>query len=161
MKSTILNIKKRVLVVEYIDKKEAELDLQTHKAFPESDKTIICLGSELTDDIAEKLVIEMVDDCDCIYYIDYTRFDDPDSCCWTPVQSFISAIEATGYYWGKNPIEEPTIEKYGWYASESPYEDSGWMHEEGEEKYYEELKAFHEAESKTFHPSQTLIFEIL
>lgn len=45
-------------------------------------------------------------------------------------------------------LEEPTMEKYGWYASCSLEEQSGWMYAEGEAKYYESLKQYEEAKEK-------------
>lgn len=44
-----------------------------------------------------------------------------------------------------NVLEEPTQEKYGWYSASSPEEQSGWMFEEGESKYYEAIKKWEEA----------------
>ncbi|WP_137906083.1 hypothetical protein [Chryseobacterium sp. 2VB] len=47
-----------------------------------------------------------------------------------------------------NVLEEPTQEKYGWYSSCSPEEQSGWMYEEGEAKYYEALEKWNKAKEK-------------
>ena len=46
-----------------------------------------------------------------------------------------------GYY--KEPLKEdkfPEMVDFGWYDSNSQEEESGWMYEEGEEKYFEAVK---------------------
>lgn len=63
----------------------------------------ICKGSELTEEIASELVETHKN---CRRYIDYTikeinRFFD------LSIPSFISAVENKGFYWLKNPIDEP------------------------------------------------------
>lgn len=47
-----------------------------------------------------------------------------------------------------NALEEPTQEKYGWHSATSPEEESGWMYEEGEAKYYEALEQWNKAKEK-------------
>ena len=47
-----------------------------------------------------------------------------------------------------NILEEPTMEKYGWYSANHPEEQSGWMYEEGEDKYYEAIKVYEVAKEK-------------
>lgn len=167
MKQIELNLQKRLLIVEPYgelikNKKNSDLyycincdDIETR--FADQNKLeLICKGSELTEEIAD----EFVDIFDLGYFVYYNHHN-PRSYKHTALESFISAIEAQGYYWGKNPIEQPFVEKYGWYTANSQEEESGWMYEEGEDKYYEALKEWQEAESKTFNLDKTLIFEIL
>jgi hypothetical protein len=79
----------------------------------------------------------------------------------TALESFDYALRAYWFHWGENPVEEPKQEKYGWYSSCSPEEESGWMYEEGESKYYEALKYYKDAESRTFNPSKCIIFKLV
>ena len=39
-----------------------------------------------------------------------------------------------------NKPNKPTPEQFGWYTSRSFEEPSGWMYEEGEERYFKALK---------------------
>lgn len=41
-----------------------------------------------------------------------------------------------------NVLEEPTMEKYGYYFSNHQEEQSGWMYEEGEDEYYKVLEKY-------------------
>lgn len=45
-------------------------------------------------------------------------------------------------------LEEPRQEKYGWFSATHPEEESGWMYEEGESKYYESIKDWDKAKEK-------------
>lgn len=147
MKQLELNLQKRLLIVEYPDKREAEIDLQTHKAFPESDKIVICLGSEFTDKIAERFIDihekGAIEKYPKAFKISYTRF----------LNAFIDVIESEGYHWGDNPIQEPKLPPFynpnlkG--SSENDIVD-----------YRYEMHQFNEAESKTFNLDTTLIFII-
>lgn len=160
MKQLTLELKKRLLIVECESGNYAH-DIQHDENGPKPIK-LICKGSELTEEIARDLVNPLWD-----YYKNYLESDSSDVGNYkrlikqTALESFISAIEAQGYYWGENLIEKPTMEKYGWYSANSQEEESGWMYEEGEEKYYEALKEYEEAESRIFNPEKTLIFETL
>ena len=68
----------------------------------------ICLGSELTEEIASELVNETImyekHKVKCYRYRSYKEgfvgFDNA-------IESFISAVESKGFYWLKNPIDEP------------------------------------------------------
>lgn len=122
MKQLELNLQKRLLIVEGASEivvGQYELDVNGR------DIELICKGSELTEEIAENFVEGMMDS----YYID----------------NFISAIEAQGYYWGENPIEEPIMHQLLGADDNPNSEEKEWQ----------------EAESKTFNPEKTLIFEIL
>ncbi|MDQ1859286.1 hypothetical protein [Chryseobacterium sp. WLY505] len=121
----------------------------------------ICKGSDLTEDIAKGFTHSMNFGTDENPDIGYHNSIKDNYWGKSALESFISAIESKNYHWGENPVKEPRMSDYGWYASGHPEEDGGWMYEEGENKYYESLKLFEEAQSRTFNPSKCIIFEIL
>ncbi|WP_353166399.1 hypothetical protein [Empedobacter brevis] len=61
-----------------------------------------------------------------------------------------------------NVLEEPTMEKYGYYSSNHQEEQSGWMYEEGEDKYYEAFEKHQQAKERVlfegFELKNDLIF---
>ncbi len=155
MKQLELQLKKRLLIVEYQDKREAEMDLQTHKAFPEYDKTVICLGREFDEEIAKDYVFNILHEHGLEMFEKHNatekeiQIDHWSGVTDNAFESFISAIEAKGYFWGENPVKKPkTIE----------YNDFDYL---GMEIHDRNMKAFRDAESRTFNPEKTLIFEIL
>ncbi|MDQ1855735.1 hypothetical protein [Chryseobacterium sp. WLY505] len=154
MKQLEIKTNRRLLIIESESGNYA-YDYRVDEKGPHPIKKI-CKGSDLTEDIAEGLVNIF----DLSYYVDYNGHS-PRCYVDTALESFISAIEAAGYHWGENPVKEPRMSDYGWYASGHPEEDSGWMYEEGENKYYESLKLFEEAQSRTLNPSKCIIFEIV
>lgn len=172
MKQIELNLQKRLLIVE-VGEIEEIIDVQPdfNIALLEGKKFIavkgnhklIGKGSELTEEIANTYVSDhnFYDENRERSYHGYKDYKHNDYALQSALESFTSAIEAQGYYWSENPIEKPTMEKYGWYTANSQEEESGWMYEEGEDKYYEALNEWQNSESKTFNPSKTLIFEIL
>ena len=115
MKTLELKLKKDVLIVEIpiladyefinreckylkVGKEEIKLNASTLDKFE-----VLCKGSELTEEITSELVETHKN---CRRYIDYTikernRFFD------LSIPSFISAVESKGFYWLKNPIDEP------------------------------------------------------
>ena len=93
MKTLELKLKKDILIV----------DLEGNEATHIKGYEFLCEGSELTEEIASELVETHKN---CRRYIDYTikeknRFFD------LSIPSFISAIESKGFFWLKNPIDEP------------------------------------------------------
>ena len=66
-----------------------------------------CKGSELTEEIASELVEESYSKLEeSIMYRDYmAKYDD--EVLYKALDSFKSAIESKGFYWLKNPIDEP------------------------------------------------------
>lgn len=159
MKSTILNLKKRVLVVEFpricdyeVFKHGIYFQLENgDRDFIDGKFDLICGGSELSEEIAE----ELVEDSKYMNYdgesgyVDYKVY--PDGLIIGALDSFISAIEANGFTWG-NPIQNPD-------KDQSKYRDRCGDFYLG--KYQEDYKKWQEAESKTFHPEQVILFEIL
>lgn len=169
MKQLEITTNKRLLIVEYETEAESAIEWALMHAFKNPNIVNhghkvkpICNGSDLTEDVAIEYVHhwfnEMTDELFCRDYnskiIDNLDAD-------SALQSFISAIQSKNYHWGENPVKEPRMSDYGWYASGHPEEDSGWMYEEGEDKYYESLKLFEESESRAFNPSKCIIFEII
>ncbi|WP_288373976.1 hypothetical protein [uncultured Chryseobacterium sp.] len=161
MKNLQLDLNKRLLIVEAISNGIADAWVFNSYGL----KTMlnsVCEGSEFTEEKARLYLTPT----NRIYSpkgweLWFSDFIDGTKHKTSALESFISAIEAAGYYWGENPVKEPRMSDYGWYASGHPEEDSGWMYEEGEDKYYESLKLFEESESRTFNPEKCIIFEIL
>lgn len=143
MKQVELNLHKRLLIVEFEDMDHLENVISCGKQgirFCSDDKKLvglICKGSELTEEVAE----DLVDIFDLSYYVHYNGHNRR-SYKLTALDSFISAIEAQGYYWGENPVI---------------FDDN----EIDFNKRYEIRINWEKAESRTFNPEKTLIFEIL
>ncbi|WFB67053.1 hypothetical protein [Chryseobacterium sp. WX] len=178
MKQLEITTNKRLLIVELPNSdceyggllKNRNLYFFTEKMSSEEDYPVcyplpydcefICKGPDFTEDIAKGFVeYKQSKYYDREYYWDYKnkRYSISES----SIKSFISAIQSKNYHWGENPVKEPRMSDYGWYASGHPEEDSGRMYEDGEDKYYESLKLFEESESRTFNPSKCIIFEIV
>lgn len=111
---------------------------------------IICRGDELTEDIA----YEMVDGFDLGYFVDYNH-PNPRAYKLTALESFISAIEATGYHWGENPVKYPDKNNPKYY--DAPFNGDGFY----QEIYSSDIVDWKNSESRTFNPSKCIIFEIL
>lgn len=47
-----------------------------------------------------------------------------------------------------NVLEEPTMEKYGWYSANHQEEQSGWMYEEGESEYNKAISKYRKSKAK-------------
>lgn len=93
----------------------------------------ICKGDELTEEVAKGLVksMQVFMTPPIFFFKDYkTGFGS----CTTALQSFISAIEAKGYYWTKNELTDSIT---------AP-----------------DIEEWNELQSVTFNPSRTLIFKI-
>ena len=117
MKTLELGLKKKVLIVDLpIDAKNVYMS--GNSIIYNSDKScivkpindnyeFICKGSELTEEIASELVEEHYMNGIRSYeiYNDYKYNDSR----WldNALDSFISAVENKGFYWLKNPIDEP------------------------------------------------------
>lgn len=56
-----------------------------------------------------------------------------------------------------NVLEEPTMEKYGYYFSNHQEEQSGWMYEEGEDEYYKVLEKYQQAKERVLFKNVTII----
>lgn len=142
MKQIELNLQKRLLIVEG-DRIEQLSAIGT--IYAEYGK-IICKGSELTEDVAKGFVGNMIENSE-IYFL-YRNYKPHDkSFLDTALESFKSAIEAQGYYWGENPV---SLDR------EKVYRDMG-----DEFKADGILRAWRQAELKMFHPEKTLIFKIV
>ena len=104
MKTLELKLKKDVLIVQPDERGNINSWIALHS----KKWNFICLGSELTEEIASELVDETImyekHKVKCYRYRSYREgfvaFDNA-------VESFISAVESKGFYWLKNPIDEP------------------------------------------------------
>lgn len=150
MLTTILNLNKRVLVVDPPELADCEVfkhgiyfNLDSgDRDFIEGKFQFLCKGEDLTEEIAATFIkIE-----DFGLYQNH-RIKDVKFCerC-SALDSFISAIEASGHYWLVNPLQStPPIEDVSFY-------DDG-------ESYLIAIKQWNLAESSTF--KNPLIFEVL
>ena len=111
MKTLELNLKKKVLIVDAINEKEAfDAIFEIFNTKNISDYKFLCKGSELTEEIASELVeMEYSGLYKKNFYIDYDR---PSLLLKFAKESFISAVESKGFYWIKNPIEKPIEDDY-------------------------------------------------
>lgn len=144
MKQLTLELKERILIVE-IEKEELVASMLVNDFFPNLKLEIVCEGSELTEEIAEGLAHSMNFGTEKYPDIGYLHSIKDNYWAKTALESFISGIEKHGYYWGENPIEEPIMHQLLG-ADENPNSEE---------------KEWKEAESKTFNPEKTIIFEIL
>lgn len=105
----------------------------------------LCKGDDLSK-VADSLSILIQENSHLSYYVDHTN---KSGCGYytNAMQSFISAIESKNYHWGENPV---SLER------EKIYRNMGDTF-----KADGILKAWREAESRTFNPSKCIIFEIL
>jgi len=145
MKSTILNIKKRVLVVEiprlygyncYGDKMviHNELNKPVHSIDGKWD--LICGGPELSEEILENIIPKEM----------YSHLKDKEA-VWFYAY-FISAIEAKDFTWnGINPVSLEREKVYRQMGND--FTANGI------------LKCWNEFEAKNFHSDRVLIFEIV
>lgn len=137
MKSLELELEKRILVVE--DVVTGSLDNYYNEYIeknPGKYLKFICKGSEFTNEIAKILVHQSLHTGLFAHYV----ADIPVNtfCYKSALDSFISAIEAKGWYW-KNPLGDYSQ------ALKRHIVSGSWQ----------------EAEEKTFHPEKCLIFKII
>lgn len=152
MLTTILNLNKRVLVVDAGENPslmaigQGLLDEGINVGF-------LCKGEDLTEEIAKEIVEK--DDINGFHddfvngwaYLNYKDDVYVYTEKFSALDSFISAIEANGNWWLKNPL------------GDEPRSYSEVMDGVSADELMEELKEWQEAESKTF--KNPLIFEIL
>lgn len=139
MKTLILNLKKKIYILEsdiqnpnhlagYIDS-----ELNEHKV------KFICKGDQLTEEICETLISKK----------DVAK-NQSKMCGLKFKEGFINMVKENGYYWGENPIVKP--ESYDKWMEKNEY-PGFWQ--------FEKCKNYEEVESKIFKLEKTLIFEIL
>lgn len=148
MKSTILNLNKRVLVVDM--PRICDYEVFKHgiyfqfengdRDFIDGEFDLICKGCELTEEIAGEIIL----------FNENTGLYDG---YYSPLVAFTSAIEAKDFWWKNNPFEKPDF-------MDGSYDNNGFG-DVDKRQYKKDLKEWQEAESKTFNPDRTLIFEIL
>jgi len=154
MKQIELELKKRLLIVEDVENgtyfPPRDIDYHIEKA--DEIWKLICKGSELTEEILEGLVEkddingfreDFVNGC---AYLNYKTNTYVYTEKFKALESFISAIVAKGYYWSENPCKKE-LDKCNEYTDMFTIA--------------KRTRAFEEAESRTFNPENTLIFEIL
>ncbi|WP_077417899.1 hypothetical protein [Chryseobacterium sp. JV274] len=165
MKQLELTTNKRLLIVEYETVHEMEVEYSLYKGLPEADKEVLCKGSEITEDIISPYVENYLENMDSLAV--YRKYDATEKdfeedhwshCADDAVDSFVSAVRASGYHWGDNPVKKPVKDNYGYHENinvlDTPPE---W----DEECYYEDLDKWQKAESRTFNPEKCIICEIL
>ncbi len=157
MKQLELELKKRLLIVEGLNLEDFNPDLKMSHFYKGNEIKLICKGDELTEEAAKGLVENAFDSFDVCWFKDYEVLDTSihdDYTFLTAIESFISAIESKGYFWGENPITEPKKPPFL-----NPNKNGHCENDYVDYRY--DLYQFHEAESRTFNPEKTLIFEIL
>lgn len=162
MKQIELNLKKRLLIVE-VDNCDITIDkdgihfyfLRSSKKFIPGNFHQICKGSELTEEIAIELVPQKMN----VFIPQFWNYKDREDLFYAK-ESVISAIQAQGYYWGENPLGKKPELTDNQYDKEREFIENNT----GElvfGDHYADWSMWNEAESKTFNPEKTLIFEIL
>lgn len=153
MKQLQLELKKRLLIVEFEDLEHLEnvisCDKQGIRFCSDDDEPtkLICKGSELSDGDIILFVHywynEMTDELFCRDYKS-NMIDNLDADSLK--HSFISAIESKGWYWGENPEGKlrPRISNYSSMIA-----------------YKGDASDWDKAETRTLSPSKCIIFEIL
>lgn len=136
MKQLELQLQKRLLIVEDVATGSLDSYYQDYRdKNPGKYLKFICKGSELTVEIARSIV-----------GYKYASKNQSKMSSLNYLKSFISAIEANGYYWGENPLgEDPKKNKLLGTRIMNMIEYGKWQ----------------EAESHTFNPEKCIIFEIL
>lgn len=132
MKQIELQLQKRLLIVE-VEKILPKYNTEWwFQKRKDKGVKLICKGSDLTEEITKGLV----DSSDNFQFLDAEN-------------TFIVEIEKNGYYWRENPLGEEPRSYSEVLDGVDPYD------------LMEDLEQWQEAESKTFNPAKTLIFEIL
>lgn len=153
MKQFEITTNKRLLIVEMTG------ELDTADVFSWNNQPVekICEGSELTEEIAKGLVE--------ILWNGFKNYNEKEPVgnynrlvVNTALESFKSAIESKGYHWGENPVKYPTKENYGYSENINVLD---YPPEWDEECYHEDMDKWKVAESRTFNPSKSIIFEIM
>ena len=150
MKTLKLDLKKKILLVEVptIDMYEANKLLKGDKDLTllvtSKNYKFLCKASELTEEIASELVEswESVAKDGTIVHENYKNGVPKYR---TALDSFKSAVESKGYYWGECPIEKPYPVNIGCAKVVHKSKYGQWE----------------ESQSRTFNLENTLIFEEL
>jgi len=166
MKQQILNLKKKLLLVELPEGNNPNEFLLTwdsgdifHSKLLEVD-----LIGKITD-IAEEQFNQWVKDGSYMKtFWNYLKNDTHKSNqLQTAKDSFFSYLEKEGIYF-ENPIEKPIIEEYGYFDerdAEGHFYKSYWESEDGEETWSEAIHLWQEAEQKVWNRDNSYIFQIL
>ncbi|GEJ45998.1 hypothetical protein [Chryseobacterium sp. ON_d1] len=148
MKQLELELKKRLLIVEAEEANEFIMS----KGMKSGTYIVFCKGSELSHEIAKGFLHESIHTGLFAHYVIGIPVNT--YCYKSALESFISAIESKGYYWGRSPIAEPNAPPFI-NPNSNGYSENDYV------DYRYDLHQFYEAKSRTFNPEKTLIFEIL
>ena len=135
MKTLELKLKKDVIIVQ----PEETGNINYWVTIYSDEWELICLGSELTEEIASELVDEGS------YFKTFKNYITNDNHKRNQlkfaIESFISAVESKGFYWLENPISRPR--NYELWAKYGDYTQYGIV-------LTEKCLKWQEAEEKTF-----------
>ena len=99
MKTLELDLKKKVLIIQ----PEETGNMHSWIKIYSDNWDFICLGSELTEEIASELVDYWQNMANDGFIYENHKTNIPKK--KTALESFISAVESKGFYWLENPIE--------------------------------------------------------
>lgn len=144
MKTLELELNKRLFIVESENFDESQLDEKYKITFFHNGNELkyICKGDELTEENLRSLIKNEISEFLACWNWDYVGNEPLDDDFFTPMQSFVSAVEASGYHWGENPVKFKDNEM-------------DW------EKRRKNRIDWETADSRTFCPEKCRIFEIL
>lgn len=108
---------------------------------------LLCKATDLTEDIAEGLVKNDISDYLVSWAYDYKSKQELNTDSFTYLDSFKSAVESKGFYWGVNPYQLDWDELCQW----------GFVSIDG--KTCLKSERYDNAKERTFNPERTLIFE--
>lgn len=111
------------------------------------DYKLRCKATYLTEDIAEGLVKNDISDYLVSWAYDYKSKQELNTDSFTYLDSFKSAVESKGFYWGRNPYQNDWDELCEW----------GYVAIDG--KTCSRSDRYENAKERTFNLSRTLIFE--
>lgn len=156
MKTLELSLNKRLLIVDFDDMDHLEnvvsCDKQGIRFCSDNDEPtkIICKGSDLTEEIAKSVCKNMIEG-DSHYFLYKNYRSGEKSFTDKALESFISAIESNGWYWGGNPLgKKPEL-------ADSRYNEEREFIENNPDElvmgdHYADWSMWQEAESRTFNP---------
>lgn len=101
--------------------------------------------SKINEEQANELVEKVMEGQ---HYLNYFHLSMTDRWVKTAKESFYSLMTKNGVFL-ENPIEKPTMEKFGYVAADHQESEPGWVYEEGEEKYNEALAKWKEVEDNS------------
>lgn len=153
MKQLQLDLKERLLIVEYETEAECAVECALMHAFKNPNIVNhghkvkpICNGSDLTEEIAKGFLHQSIHTGLFAHYVK----DIPVNtyCYKTALEAFGAVIYAYGYHWGENPVKKPVV-----LVQNLNYQQKC--------DFKNRMERFNYNESRTFNPSKCIIFEIV